>query len=86
MAIIDRALEGKVALVTGGSRGFGRAICVALAKRGATVVVNYAARKDAADETAGHRRLPGDHGNHPVHGHRHDHPHDHPTDDHHPPA
>ncbi len=52
MAIIDRALEGKVALVTGGSRGIGRAICVALAKRGATVVVNYAARKDAADETA----------------------------------
>ncbi len=52
MAIIDRALEGKVALVTGGSRGIGRAICVALAKRGATVVVNYAARRDAADETA----------------------------------
>ena len=52
MAIIDRALEGKVALVTGGSRGIGRAIGVALAKRGATVVVNYAARKDAADETA----------------------------------
>ena len=42
--------------------------------------------QDAADETAGPRRLPGDHGNHPVHGHRHDHPHDHPTDDHHPPA
>ncbi|MBK9032826.1 MAG: 3-oxoacyl-ACP reductase FabG [Myxococcales bacterium] len=52
MAIIDRALEGKVALVTGGSRGIGRAICVALGRRGAKVIVNYAARKDAADETA----------------------------------
>lgn len=52
MAIVDRALEGKVALVTGGSRGIGRAICVALGRRGAKVVVNYAARKDAAEETA----------------------------------
>src|SRR5688500_8312146 len=52
MAIVDRALEGKVALVTGGSRGIGRAICVALARRGAKVIVNYASRKDAADETA----------------------------------
>jgi 3-oxoacyl-[acyl-carrier protein] reductase len=52
MAIIDRALEGKVALVTGGSRGIGRAICVALGRRGAKVIVNYASRQDAADETA----------------------------------
>ena len=52
MAIIDRALEGKVALVTGGSRGIGRAICVALGGRGAKVIVNYASRQDAADETA----------------------------------
>jgi 3-oxoacyl-[acyl-carrier protein] reductase len=52
MAIIDRALDGKVALVTGGSRGIGRAICVALGRRGAKVIVNYAARRDAADETA----------------------------------
>ena len=51
MAIVDRALEGKVALVTGGSRGIGRAICVALGRRGAKVIVNYAGREDAARET-----------------------------------
>ncbi len=52
MAIVDRALEGQVALVTGGSRGIGRAICEALGRRGATVIVNYAARQDAAKQTA----------------------------------
>src|SRR5262245_25277136 len=51
MAIRDKALSGCVALVTGGSRGIGRAICVALAGRGARVVVNYRDRRDAADET-----------------------------------
>lgn len=51
MAIIDKALTGKVALVTGGSRGIGRAISVALGARGAKVIVNFASREDAARET-----------------------------------
>jgi 3-oxoacyl-[acyl-carrier protein] reductase len=44
-------LDGKVALVTGGSRGIGRAICLALAKSGAHVVVNFAGNEAAARET-----------------------------------
>ena len=44
-------LTGKVALVTGGSRGIGRSICLGLASLGATVYVNYSSRSDAADET-----------------------------------
>jgi len=52
MAIIDTALKGKVALVTGASRGIGRAIAIALGRRGAKVVINYASREDAAKEAA----------------------------------
>ena len=47
----DRELEGRTALVTGGSRGIGRAICIRLAASGARVAVNYAADRRAAEDT-----------------------------------
>mgnify|MGYP005840244391 CR=1 FL=1 len=43
-------LSGKVAIVTGASRGIGRAISLELARRGATVVVNYHTNEAAAQE------------------------------------
>lgn len=45
------SLEEKVALVTGGSRGIGRAICLQLAELGAHVYINYVSRSEAAEET-----------------------------------
>ncbi|UCC78220.1 MAG: SDR family NAD(P)-dependent oxidoreductase, partial [Anaerolineales bacterium] len=44
-------LNGRVAVVTGSSRGLGRAIAVKLASLGAKVVVNYHSNSDGANET-----------------------------------
>lgn len=43
-------LKGKVAIVTGGSRGIGRHIALQLAQRGADVAINYRSRQSDADE------------------------------------
>lgn len=45
------SLQGKVAVVTGGSRGIGRAVCIRLASMGALVYINYVSRSEAAEET-----------------------------------
>jgi 3-oxoacyl-[acyl-carrier protein] reductase len=45
-------LDGRIAVVTGGSRGIGRAIAVALGRAGAKVIVNYTANETAANEAA----------------------------------
>ena len=44
-------LQGKVAVVTGGSRDIGRAIAIKLAKEGAKVVVNYFNSEEEGNET-----------------------------------
>ncbi len=50
MTSINQPLHGRAALVTGGSRGIGRAIALELAQRGAAVVVNYIQSSSAALE------------------------------------
>jgi 3-oxoacyl-[acyl-carrier protein] reductase len=57
--MLTTRFEGKVALITGASRGIGRAIAGRLASEGADVVVNYHANADAAEQVAEHVRASG---------------------------
>jgi len=46
------SLQGKVALITGGSRGIGRAITLKMASEGADVIINFFRKRDTAESTA----------------------------------
>jgi 3-oxoacyl-[acyl-carrier protein] reductase len=52
-------LKGRTALVTGGSRGIGRAVAIALADEGADVAINYVSSETAARDVAEHIKKMG---------------------------
>ena len=53
-------LEGKTALVTGGSRGIGRAICLRLSAEGASIILHYNTNRAAAEEVPAARLVHAD--------------------------
>jgi enoyl-[acyl-carrier protein] reductase III len=57
----ERGLDGKLALVTGGGRGIGRAIALELARHGADVLVTYVRHPDDAEQTVSEVRELGRH-------------------------
>jgi enoyl-[acyl-carrier protein] reductase III len=57
--MLDRPLHGRVALITGSSRGIGRAVALELATRGADIVVNYLRKQSAAEEVVAEVRACG---------------------------
>jgi glucose 1-dehydrogenase len=56
----SKSLEGKVALVTGASTGIGKAIAIEMARRGASVVINYIGKPDSAQDVV--KAIQGDNG------------------------
>ena len=56
--MFDGTFTGKIALVTGASRGIGRATALTLARGGADVIVHYHRNEDAAVRVADGDRLP----------------------------
>jgi 3-oxoacyl-[acyl-carrier protein] reductase len=58
-ALPSKLLSGRVAIVTGGSRGIGRATVLRLAEAGADVVINYIQNEAAAEEVARQARVHG---------------------------
>lgn len=58
-ATIASSFEGRTALITGGSRGIGRAITLQLAGRGANVGINFTSNAEAAEEVAAEARALG---------------------------
>jgi len=52
-------LNDKIALVTGGSRGIGRAIALKLAEEGANIIINFLRHQEAAEKTAEEVRAKG---------------------------
>ena len=55
----NKQFKGKVALITGGSRGIGKAISLKLAAQGADVIINYLRKRGAAESTAEEIRANG---------------------------